>query len=61
MFKTPKFSPQVSRLYEWVEAAMAMPVPKSYTFDSDHLIGREVIATLVVRGAGRRRRGESGG
>ena len=45
---SPKFSPK-SRLYEWVEAALAMPVPKSYTFDSDHLIGREVIATLVVR------------
>lgn len=45
---SPKFSPK-SRLYEWVEAALAMPVPKSYTFDSDHLIGREVTATLVVR------------
>jgi hypothetical protein len=45
---SPKFSPK-SRLYEWVEAALAMPVPKSYTFDSDDLIGREVIATLVVR------------
>ena len=45
---SPKFSPK-SRLYEWVEAALAMPVPKTYTFDSDHLIGREVVATLVVR------------
>jgi hypothetical protein len=45
---SPKFSPK-SRLFDWVEAAMAMAVPKSYTFDSDHLIGREVIATLVVR------------
>ena len=45
---SPKFSPK-SRLFEWVEAALAMPVPKSYTFDSDHLIGREVVATLVVR------------
>ncbi len=43
-----RFSPR-SRLYEWVEAALAMPVPRAYTFDSDHLIGREVIATLVVR------------
>lgn len=45
---SPKFSPK-SRLYEWVEAALVMPVPKTYTFDSDHLIGREVVATLVVR------------
>jgi hypothetical protein len=45
---SPKFSPK-SRLYEWVEAALGMAVPKTYTFDSDHLIGREVVATLVVR------------
>ena len=45
---SPRFSPK-SRLYEWVEAVLAMPVPRTYTFDSDHLIGREVIATLVVR------------
>ena len=43
-----KFSPK-SRLYEWVEAALGMAVPKTYTFDSDHLIGREIVATLVVR------------
>ena len=43
-----RFSPR-SRLYEWVEAALATRVPRTYTFDSDHLIGREVIVTLVVR------------
>lgn len=43
-----RFSPR-SRLYEWVEAALASPVPRTYTFDSDHLLGREVLATLVVR------------
>jgi hypothetical protein len=45
---SPKFSPK-SRLYGWVEAAFAADIPKTYTFDSDHLIGREVVVTLVVR------------
>ena len=42
-----KFSPK-SKLYEWVEAALGT-VSKSYVFDSDDLIGKEVTATLVVR------------
>lgn len=45
---SPKFGPK-SKLYGWTEAAFAAAIPKDYTFDSDHLIGREVVVTLVVR------------
>lgn len=42
------FSPK-SKLYQWVESSLGLPIPKDYTFDSDYLIGREVIVALVVR------------
>jgi len=31
------FSPK-SRLYQWAAAALAVPIPKDYTFDSDNLL-----------------------
>jgi hypothetical protein len=29
--------------------ALGVAIPKDYTFDSDNLIGRDVLASLVVR------------
>jgi hypothetical protein len=42
------FSPK-SKLYQWVESALAVPIPKEYTLDTDTLIGREALATVMVR------------
>ncbi len=30
-------------------AALGVAIPRDHTFDSDNLIGREVVAALVVR------------
>ena len=42
------FSPK-SKLYQWVEAALAVPIPKEFTLNTDNLIGREVLATVLVK------------
>jgi hypothetical protein len=46
----PVFSPK-SRLFQWVEAALAVPVPPDYDLDTDDLLGREVLATVIVKQA----------
>lgn len=42
------FSPK-SKLYQWVEAALAVPVPADYDLDTDDLVGREVMAYVIVK------------
>ena len=42
------FSPK-SKLYQWTEAALGVPIPRDYAFDSDNRLGREVVATVMVR------------
>lgn len=44
-----KFSPR-SKLYAWTKAALGGgPIAEDYDFDSDDLIDKEVLLTLVVR------------
>lgn len=39
-----------SKLYGWVKAAFGGgEIPKTYNFDSDDLIGKKVLLTLVIR------------
>ncbi|GAF92247.1 unnamed protein product, partial [marine sediment metagenome] len=39
-----------SKLYAWTKAAFGGgDIPKAYTFDSDDLIGKKVLLTLVIR------------
>jgi len=39
-----------SKLYAWTKAAFGGgEIPRQYTFDSDDLIGKKVLITLVVR------------
>lgn len=39
-----------SKLYAWVKAAFGGgPIPETYDFDSDDLIGKKVLLTLVIR------------
>lgn len=46
---TQKFSPR-SKLYAWTKAARGGGlIPEDYTFDSDDLIDKEVLLTLVIR------------
>jgi hypothetical protein len=42
-----KFSNK-SKLYKWARAAFNADIPTDYTFDSDDLIGRKVVLTVVV-------------
>ena len=42
-----KFSPK-SKLYSWTQAAFNTPIPRTYTFDSDDVIGRRVKLTVIV-------------
>ncbi len=42
------FSPK-SKLYMWVEAALAVPVPPDYDLDTDDLLGREVTGYVIVK------------
>ena len=42
------FSPK-SKLYQWVEAALAVPVPPDYDLDTDDLLDREVTGYVIVK------------
>ncbi len=42
------FSPK-SKLYMWVEAALAVPVPPDYDLDTDDLLDREVTGYVIVK------------
>ena len=42
------FSPK-SKLYQWVEAALAVPVPPDYDLDTDDLLEREVTGYVIVK------------
>jgi len=42
------FSPK-SKLYQWVEAALAAAVPPDYDLDTDDLLGREVTGYVIVK------------
>lgn len=43
-----KFSPR-SKLYLWTRAAFGQDIPEDYDLDLDHLVGRQVLATIVTR------------
>lgn len=43
-----KFSSQ-SKLYQWTRAAFGADIPTEYAFNSDDLLGRNVILTVIVR------------
>ena len=44
-----KFSPK-SRLYQWTQAAFGgADIPSNYDFDSEHVVGRKVTISLVVK------------
>ena len=40
------FSPK-SKLYQWVEAALSVPVPPDYDLDTDDLLDREVTGYVL--------------
>ena len=42
------FTPK-SKLYSWTRAAMGgRPIPLNYNLDTDHLIGKQVLLTVVI-------------
>jgi len=40
---------RASRLYQWARAAFGKPIPADYNLNTDHLIGKTVLITVVRR------------